>query len=451
MLHRAGTHDGDPVISALNETLAHISRGSDEAQVWLVMGLTVFDYQVSRGAAEVEPPRDAVDERALAAAASVSEVIGTGSLRLTRPVILGERHAANPRCGECYAEIMGAGPGEVIGVYSIDLSITDDYQKFTTSSRGALALAILAAIGVTVASAAWIKRAVADSISSMRLTMGRLAGGDLAASVPDMAQADEFGDMARAAETLRSQAVKARELELRFAEAQRSATMGEMASGLAHELAQPLASIDAYCAGALRRLQEEPLDKEALSGVRQKILTVNARANGIIRSISDQVGGRPPELVMKSVNAVVEDLLPLLETEARRHDVMLRLDLAEDLPATPVDEVGVGSVLLNLARNAFDAMACAERRRLKIETRTAKSGVEIAAIDTGPGCPAETKETMFQPFFTTKATGMGMGLAICRSIAEAHGGRIWCEPAEGGGAAVRFTLPFEEQEPQRGG
>lgn len=223
-------------------------------------------------------------------------------------------------------------------------------------------------------------------------------------------------------------------------------TMGEMASTLAHELNQPLSAIASYNTGCLNRLEAGNLDADQLRSALAKLGVQAQRAGQIIRRVHDFVRKSEPRLQSCRLNQVVEDSLGFIEFDARKRGVAIALRLAEADPQVQADSILLEQVLLNLARNGIEAMASApaEKRRLEVEVAVADGQAVVSVADRGAGIAAEDAASLFQPFFTTKEEGMGMGLNICRSIVEYHHGRLWFEPNAGAGSVFRFSLPIEE-------
>ncbi|WP_232302542.1 PAS domain S-box protein [Elstera litoralis] len=219
-------------------------------------------------------------------------------------------------------------------------------------------------------------------------------------------------------------------------------TMGEMASTLAHELNQPLSAITSYATGSLNRLQASGGDAELERALTK--LTVQARRAGtIIRRIHDFVRKREPQLTACALPEIAQDALGFLAAEARKLGVAIHADLPDDLPLVRADRILIEQVILNLARNALEAMAAVPRgqRSLWLSAEALEDRVEVRVRDSGPGVAAAQQETLFSAFFTTKPDGMGMGLNICRSLIEFHQGRLWYEPAPDRGGLFIFTLP----------
>jgi PAS domain S-box-containing protein len=227
----------------------------------------------------------------------------------------------------------------------------------------------------------------------------------------------------------------------------RLATMGQMASELAHEINQPLAAIANYAQGSIRRLKAGvgPGENGLLESL-ERIAGQADRAGDIVRHLRDLVAKGPGRRTVEDVNALVAAALRLTEPEARRRGVRLRLDAGVDLEPVEVDRIQLDQVLINLTNNAIEALAARPgAREVVVATRGDGDGhVRVSVTDNGPGLPpdgAEARERLFGPFFTTKAHGLGMGLAISRTIVEAHGGTLTAEPGPAGGAVFQFTVP----------
>lgn len=222
----------------------------------------------------------------------------------------------------------------------------------------------------------------------------------------------------------------------------RVAIAGELAASLAHEVNQPLTAIVANAEAAqhvLASTAPEQTDAQEMLG---DIVTQGLRASEVVQGLREFLRSGHPERTAVDLSAVARDMLPLLRRELDHHGVSLALDLAPDLPAVQGRRVQLGQVLANLVMNACEALEGASgERRLTIRTRARDGHVDLEVADTGPGVPREIAERVFEPFVTTKPKGLGMGLAICRSIAEAHRGRLSIETAPEGGARCVLSLP----------
>ena len=229
----------------------------------------------------------------------------------------------------------------------------------------------------------------------------------------------------------------------------RLSILGEMASNLAHELNQPLGAIANYARGCTRRLETGTAEPTQLAEVTRAIAEQADRAGQIIARIRNFVRKRASQLEPISVNEAVHAALALCEGQARSGGIVIARDLADGLPPVLADRVQIEQVVLNLVKNALDAMQDGPAgtpdgspRTVTVRTVRDEAGrVEVAVADQGQGISTEARERLFDPFFTTKPGGLGLGLSICRSIVEAHGGHLWATDNPGGGAVMRFVLP----------
>jgi PAS domain S-box-containing protein len=247
-------------------------------------------------------------------------------------------------------------------------------------------------------------------------------------------------------------AARAAEAALHAAQAQlahatRMSTLGEMSASIAHEVNQPLAAIAADGAASLRWLQRpEPDVGEALHAL-GRIVGEADRASRVIRRIRDLAKNVEVEMVPLDINDVVEEAVPLVQREATSRRVALRVELAPGLPLVRGDRIQLQQVIINLVINGVQAMEqVADRPRvLTIRTEAAERGAVLLAVqDAGVGVAPEDMSRLFGAFYTTKPGGMGMGLSICRSIVEAHGGRVWASANAGPGMTFRFTVAAAE-------
>ena len=221
----------------------------------------------------------------------------------------------------------------------------------------------------------------------------------------------------------------------------RMTAMGEMTSALAHELNQPLTALLNYT-GAARHMAEGFGEAGAkLLDVLNRAIDQAERAGLIIRRLRNFIEKREPNRAEEDINKVVEDAIALGLAGVRDTGIKWQLKLERGLPSALIDKVQIQQILINLIRNAIEAMVGLDRRELTIATRLAGSEIEISVADTGTGLPDEVVSRLFHPFVTTKDQGMGMGLSICRTIAEAHGGRLLLDANGQKGATFKLQLP----------
>lgn len=216
--------------------------------------------------------------------------------------------------------------------------------------------------------------------------------------------------------------------------------VGEMASTIAHELNQPLAAIGNFAGGMTRLLDAPAPDLERLRVGARSVVEQAERAAAIIQRTRGFVSRRDAQRSTLSINAVVEETLSLFGAPSDLQRP-IATELAADLPPVQADKVELQQVLLNLLQNAVDATPSADGGAITVRTALSDGMVLIEMRDCGSGASDEARTRMFEPFFTTKPDGLGLGLSICRTIVERHGGRIWAAPSAPHGLAVRFTLP----------
>ena len=223
----------------------------------------------------------------------------------------------------------------------------------------------------------------------------------------------------------------------------RVAMLGELSGSLAHELNQPLTAILSNAQAAQRFLAQSPPRIDRLAEILADIVKCDHRAGAVIQRVRSLLRKENSQLHSLDVNDVVDESLRLIHSDLMNRQVMISTDLAAGLPAVSGDRNQLQQVLLNFVINGCDAMDGQEMdRRLLVRTQaTAHGNVEVSVADRGAGIPAANLERIFEPFVTTKATGMGLGLAICRSIVEAHGGRLWATNNADRGASLHCELP----------
>lgn len=232
------------------------------------------------------------------------------------------------------------------------------------------------------------------------------------------------------------------ELQTELVHVSRLTALGEMASALAHELNQPLSAIANYLKGSKMLLGRDEIPRERVADAVDRAADEALRAGQIIRRLRDFVARGETERSIESLPRLVEEAGALALVGAKEHGIRVRFDFDPDVDLVLADKVQIQQVALNLIRNAVDAMLDGARRNLVITIAPTDDNMAMVSVaDTGPGISPKIADQLFQPFITTKRTGMGVGLSISRTIIEAHGGRIWVQANEGGGAIFRFTLP----------
>jgi len=242
------------------------------------------------------------------------------------------------------------------------------------------------------------------------------------------------------------------ELQAELMHISRLSALGEMASTLAHELNQPLSAIANYLSGGRKLLERETPDMARAAEAMEKAADQALRAGQIIRRLREFVSRGESDREIESLSKLVEEASALALIGAKELGVRVSYSFDPRVDLVLADKVQIQQVILNLIRNAIDAMMTSPTRTLKITTEAAdRDGLaRVSVADTGPGLSPEIADRLFQPFMTTKAQGMGVGLSISRTIIEAHGGRIWVETNANGGATFHFTLRrFEKSETGR--
>lgn len=238
------------------------------------------------------------------------------------------------------------------------------------------------------------------------------------------------------------------ELQSELVHMSRFTALGEMASTLAHEINQPLTAIANYLKGCRRLLEQStdehaPMLREAVNQAAEQAL----RAGRVIRHLREFVSRGESERHIERLPKLVQEASALALVGAKEQGVRVAFRFDRDADLVLVDRIQVQQVLLNLIRNAIEAMQDSHRRELTVATIKKSEGVvEVCVADTGPGISPEIAAQLFQPFVTTKQRGMGVGLSICRTIVEAHGGKIWAESNPGEGTVFRFTLRMVKEE-----
>ncbi|NNE10275.1 MAG: PAS domain S-box protein [Gemmatimonadetes bacterium] len=244
---------------------------------------------------------------------------------------------------------------------------------------------------------------------------------------------------------------EARDMRERLAHVGRMNLMSEMASGIAHEINQPLASIATYASACLRFIEQDEIDRDLLKETLIDAEKEARRAGGIVHRLRDLVRKRPSRLETAPVNQLVHEAIVLCRSDANQMDVAIVGDVEPGIPDVTADTIQIQQVLLNLIRNAIDATKAAADsdtanngdRTIRVKaTRSGQNAVLFAVTDRGAGITEEEERRLFELFFTTKSKGMGMGLSISRTIVESHGGIMSYERNKNGGATFRFTLPI---------
>jgi C4-dicarboxylate-specific signal transduction histidine kinase len=238
-----------------------------------------------------------------------------------------------------------------------------------------------------------------------------------------------------------------REAQMQLAHANRVATMGQLTASIAHEVNQPIAATILNAETGLRWLGADPPDLDEARQAFGDIMRDGNRAGAVLGRIRALIKGAPRRNERVEINAAIREVVELTRGEAMKNRVVVQTDLGDDLPLVPGDRVELQQVILNLILNAIEAMSATSegsRELLITKGRNESDDVLVAVRDSGPGLAPAALEHLFRAFHTTKANGLGLGLSICRSIIEGHGGRLWASANSPRGAVFQFTLPVNQ-------
>ena len=247
---------------------------------------------------------------------------------------------------------------------------------------------------------------------------------------------------------LRQAEQQARKHEEELSNARRLNTLGAMGAAIAHELNQPLAVISSYAQGVAAKLRTGTVSPDDLLEPIESLVDQANRASEIITGIRSLVGNQKVKKTAVDLNATIKEAIAILNTEHQEYGIDVMLELDNGMPRVLADKVQIQQLIMNLARNSIEAMSKNSIAPSRLTIQSAKNGggtVEVAIMDTGPGFQPKERERIFEPFFSTKNQGLGLGLSICRSISEANGGRIWMDHTSGMGATIRFSLPVADE------
>jgi two-component system, LuxR family, sensor kinase FixL len=232
-------------------------------------------------------------------------------------------------------------------------------------------------------------------------------------------------------------------LEARLEHVARFSLMGEMAAGIAHEINQPLSAIATYAQAGRRLLSGDDWSRQEIEDLCVRITEQGQRAGQVIANLRSFIRKQELQTELVDVNDVIEDVMSLIQADAKSAGLPVRVEFDVNMPHIMANAVQLQQVVLNLTRNAVDAMRTHRDREkgIVIKTQSAPGEVKILVIDHGPGVAKGLGSTIFNPFVTTKRDGLGVGLAISRTIVEAHSGRLGCRPNRGGGAVFEVSIP----------
>jgi C4-dicarboxylate-specific signal transduction histidine kinase len=327
----------------------------------------------------------------------------------------------------------GVGPGLVaaaLATFAMDFFLTEPRYSLHFGSFGDVVY--LAAFAASAGLVGWVTGRQRNRALALRT-----AHDDLSARMKELAQTNE---------RLETAARERRRAEAELAHVARSTMLGEITASIAHEVNQPLSAVLMSASAGRRWLSADPPDLDEVRDALERVVDNSTRASQVIRRIRSLLQRKAPERACVNVNDLVRETLALTQPELTRRDVSVRTELDEALPSTLGDPIALEQVLINLVLNGADAMRekSSVPRLLTIRSRAdALANLVVEVRDCGMGLDPAHANRIFTPFFSTKPDGLGMGLAISRSIVEAHGGKIWAAPNSAGpGATLAFAIPI---------
>jgi C4-dicarboxylate-specific signal transduction histidine kinase len=353
-------------------------------------------------------------------------IIENGILHIGEPITIGTRTLGEIKIGVSLASIE-----QTIGVTRVALDAISARGRIDHIYATAVGMAILAVLSILLSLliSRWLARPIEVEFESRATEL-------------------EKTNQALSGEIAERKRVESRFLQLHsdLAHMGRIGTVGEMAGGLAHELNQPLSVISSYASGGLARLRAGTVKPSELTDAFVRIVDQVGRAGEIIRWIRGFVRKSEPLRARVDINAVILESLDVLHDEPFRLGIDLQVDLAEDLQNVVADKIQLQQAILNLIGNALDSVRTtgASGRVIARSMNKGAKFIQIDIEDNGIGLSADIGDKAFDPFFTTKANGLGLGLSLCRSIIQTHGGELWASAAIGNGAIFHFTLPADE-------
>jgi signal transduction histidine kinase len=415
-------------------------------------GYTAAIHKIKTLTADDPAPQSRIDELDKLARKWRSEIAEREIALMATPETREDARALEgSEAGKTAMDLIRAKVDEIDGVERDLLAKRDVVRKqafatayVATIIGGAASLIIATLMGVL------LTRGIAVPITRMTSAMTTLAKGDSAVEVPEVGRRDEIGAMATAVQIFKDNMIERQGTQAELARVGRLATMGELVASIAHEVNQPLTGIVTHGEAGLRWLSRNEPNLDEARETLSYIIQDGRRAAEIIENLRAMTKKSRPQLERLDINGAIQEILALTRSELTRHNLVLHTDLSAGDRTVFGDRVQLQQVLLNLIMNGIEAMS-AVTDRPKILTisseRVETGGVLVAVKDTGAGIDPATADRIFESFYTTKPKGIGIGLSICRSIIEVHGGRFWASPNTPHGAVFQFTLPADGSEP----
>ncbi len=450
MLNRKQVEDNDPAVNTLNGTMEQFSEQNEAVKIWLVMGEKIMTFQTARGQSEVEGPLDSVDDEALATGRTIERILPGDTMRVTKPVILGQGSANNLKCVQCHSGLMGVEDGEVFGAYSaavdmaLPLAIWE--QRMLTQVIGGIGVVL----GILLLIYALLYLTVIRPLH--RIAKATTADVDDTAEfmLRETERRDVLGNLARALLDFREKLTKrqnqlvrrTRQLEAAqesLVQQERLATLGELTATVSHELRNPLSAVRSSVHLAIKKTEGLELGVDrALERAERNV----SRCDGIISDLLDYAS--EPHCQPEAIIGDEWLQLTLKDLEIPDGVALVNGFSAPDAQVNLVPE-RMRRAIVNVFENAMQGLADAQqdsRRVLTVGTFVQDGTFHIVFEDTGPGIDDETVAKVFEPLFSTKSYGCGLGLATTKKIIETHDGTIHFESEIGVGTKVTMRLPI---------
>jgi PAS domain S-box-containing protein len=356
--------------------------------------------------------------------------------RVPEAIVMVDRDARITRVNPEFTKIFGYTAEEAIGQRIKDLIAPDDLQE---EVEGFLYRMVQTREVFAVETVRKHKSGTRVPVSLMCVPVSSNGSGDTGYVIyRDITETKRLQDEQR----------RYHEIQLELAHANRIATIGQLSASIAHELNQPLTGIITNCSTGLRMLTSDPLNLDGAREAVRRTMRDGKRASDVIERLRALFDKKEPASEPVDLNEATREVIALSRGELQKSRVIVRTDLADDLPSVTADRVQLQQVVLNLLRNALDAMNTVDDRPRNVLIRTEREQgdwVRLSVKDAGVGFDPQTRDKLFEAFYSTKNDGMGVGLSVSRSIIENHQGRLWAVPNDGPGATFSFSLPCRTQ------